>query len=178
MCSFVGMTGSSESRLVLALLLGAASLLAGCGGVGTDKAGGAAGREDRVLRLANFNSDPGELEPFARAVERASDGRLRIEFVNGWRKGEPDAEPGVLDDVRAGKVDLAWVGARAFRAEGVRALDPLIAPFSVPDYATEEKVLRSPIAGEMLDAVDEGGRARRRDPARPAATARHARAVE
>ena len=100
---------------------------------------------------------PGELEPYARAVERASNGRLRIEFVNDWRKGEPDAEPGVLDDVRAGKVDLAWVGARAFKAEGVRAFDPLVAPFAVTDYATEEKVLTSPIAGEMLDAVDKAG---------------------
>jgi TRAP-type C4-dicarboxylate transport system substrate-binding protein len=155
--SFVGMARSFPSRIVLAALLGAALLLAGCGGGETDKAGGAAGREPRVLRLANFNPVPGELEPFAREVERASQGRLRIEFVNDWRKGEPDAEPGVLDDVRAGKVDLAWVGARAFKAEGVRALDPLVAPFEVMDYATEAKVLGSPIAGEMLDAVDKVG---------------------
>ena len=155
--SFVGMARSSDSRIVLAALLGAALLLAGCGGVDTDKAGGAAAREVRVLRLANSNPAPGELEPFAREVERASHGRLRIEFVNGWREGEPDAEPGVLDDVRAGKVDLAWVGARAFKAEGVRAFDPLVAPFEVTDYATEEKVLASPIAAEMLDAVDKAG---------------------
>ncbi len=137
--------------------MGVALLPAGCGGAETDKAGGAASGEVRVLRLANFNSAPGELEPYARAVERASNGRLRIEFANGWRQGEPDAEPGVLDDVRAGKVDLAWVGARAFKAEGVGALDPLIAPFAVTDYATEERVLASPIAGEMLDAVGNAG---------------------
>ena len=164
-------------RIVLAALSAGALLLAGCGGVDTDKAGGAAGREVRVLRLANFNPAPGELEPFAREVERASHGRLRIEFVNDWRKGEPDAEPGVLDDVRAGKVDLAWVGARAFKAEGVRAFDPLVAPFAVTDYATEEKVLTSPIAADDARCGRQGGRAGRRDPARPAATARHARAV-
>ena len=144
-------------RIVLAAVSAGALLLVGCGGVGTDKAGGAAARDVRVLRLANFNPVPGELEPFAAAVERASHGRLRIEFVNDWRKGEPNAEPGVFDDVRAGKVDLAWVGARAFKAEGVSTFDPLVAPFVVTDYATEEKVLTSPIAATMLDAVDKAG---------------------
>jgi TRAP-type transport system periplasmic protein len=109
------------------------------------------------VRLLNANSAPGELEPYARAVERASKGRLRIQFVNEWRRGEPDAEPGILDDVRAGKADLAWVGARAFRAEGVTAFDALIAPFAVTDYATEEALLRSSLAGEMLDAVGKAG---------------------
>jgi TRAP-type C4-dicarboxylate transport system substrate-binding protein len=110
-----------------------------------------------VLRLANFNSDPFELEPFAREVERASRGRLRIEFANAWRRGESDAEAGVLDDVRDGRVDLAWVGARAFRAEGVSAFDALIAPFEVTDYATERRVLTSPVARTMLDAVGAAG---------------------
>src|SRR5215204_105173 len=117
-----------RSHIGLMASLGVTLLLAGCGGAGTDKAGGAAAGEVRVLRLANANGEPAELEPYARAVERASNGRLRIEFVNDWRKGEPNAEPGILDDVRAEKVDLAWVGARAFKAEGVSALDPLVAP--------------------------------------------------
>ena len=151
------MPRSSLSRTVVVALVGGAGLLAGCGDVATDKAGGGEGHEARVLRLANHNPEPGELEPFAREVARASHGRLRIEFVNGWREGESNSEPGVLDDVRAGKVDLAWVGARAFKAEGVRALDPLVAPFAVTDYATEEKLLASPIAAEMLDAVAEAG---------------------
>jgi len=151
------MPRSSLSRTVFVAFVGGAGLLAGCGGAAPDKAGGGAGRAARVLRLANFNPEPGELEPFAREVARASHGRLRIEFVNGWREGESNAEPGVLDDVRTGKVDLAWVGARAFTAEGVRALDPLVAPFAVTDYATEQTLLASPIAAEMLDAVAKAG---------------------
>jgi TRAP-type C4-dicarboxylate transport system substrate-binding protein len=142
-----------RSLLLLTTFLCASSLGAGCGGSGTDKTGGGAHVKTRVLRLANANAAPVELEPYAREVERASHGRLRIEFVNEWRKGEPDAEPGILDDVGAGKIDLAWVGARAFSGAGVTAFDPLIAPFAVTDYATEERVLRSPVAAAMLEAA-------------------------
>jgi TRAP-type C4-dicarboxylate transport system substrate-binding protein len=138
-------------------LVSVAAWLAACGHAESNKAGGDIGRKPRVMRLLNFNSSPGELEPYARAVESASKGRLRIEFVNGWRGRDPDAEPGVLDDVRAGKADLAWVGARAFRAEGVTVFDALIAPFAVTDYATEEAVVRSSMARELLDAVGEAG---------------------
>ena len=67
----------------LAHFLGtAAVLVAGCGGATSDKAAGDAAREPRFMRLANANSGPAELESYARAVDRASHGRLRIEFVN------------------------------------------------------------------------------------------------
>jgi TRAP-type C4-dicarboxylate transport system substrate-binding protein len=65
--------------------------------------------------------------------------------------------PGILDDVRAGKIDLAWVGARAFSAAGVTAFDPLIAPFAVTDYATEERVLRSAVAADTMEAAASTG---------------------
>ena len=172
--SFVGMTGSSPSRIVLAALLGAALLLAGCGGGDTDKAGGAAGRE---------RSGPAacQLQPRARRARAVRRGRS-----SGPRRGgcgssssttgaraSPDAEPGVLDDVRAGKVDLAWVGARAFKAEGVTRVRSA-------GRAVRGDRLRD--RGEGADESDrrddarcgrQGGRAGRRDPARPAATARH-----
>jgi len=137
-------------------ILASAALLAGCGGQTVDKAGGKGG-DVRILRLANANDEPGELAAYAREVKRLSGGRLRIEFANNWRRGPNDAEPGILDDIRAGKVDLAWVGARAFKAEGVKAFDALIAPFQVTDYDTEQRVLTDPIARNMLAAVDRIG---------------------
>src|SRR3954454_14939698 len=100
------------------ILAGAAALLAGCGGGGSDKAGGSGGNV-HVLRLANANGEPGELEAYAREVKRISDGRLVIKFVNDYRRGAADPEPGIIADVRNDKIDLAWVGARAFKAEGV-----------------------------------------------------------
>jgi len=147
-------------RRGLAAILGVGALVGGCGDASTDKAGGKAG-DVRVLRLANANDNVGELAAFAREVERASGGLLRIRFLNDYRRGDPgdrgDAEPGILDDVRAGKIDLAWVGARAFKAEGVDAFDPLIAPFAVMDYETQQRVLTNPVAADMLDAVGRAG---------------------
>ena len=147
---------SVTRHLLAAVAVLALGLVSGCGGESSDKAGGKGG-DVRVLRLANANAEPGELAAYAEEVERVSDGRLKIEFLNDYRRSAEDAEPGILDDVRAGKVDLAWVGARAFAAEGVDAFDPLIAPFQVTDYETEQQVLADPAAREMLDAVDEAG---------------------
>jgi TRAP-type C4-dicarboxylate transport system substrate-binding protein len=143
-------------RLAVAVAL--ATFAAGCGGAPSDKAGGARGAV-RVLRLANANTVPGPLAAYADEVERESDGRLRIAFINDYRRevNDADAEPGIIADVRAGKIDLAWVGARALKAQGVSELDPLIAPFAVTDYNTEQRVLLGPLAHTMLDAVDRIG---------------------
>lgn len=148
-----GRVPAVDGARYVTILAAAAALLAGCGGQPTDKAGGKGG-DVRVLRLANANDQPDELAAYAQEVKRISGGRLRIEFANNWRSGTADSEPGILDDVRAGKVDLAWVGARSFKAEGVKEFDPLIAPFEVTDYDTEQRVLADPVAREMLDAVD------------------------
>jgi TRAP-type C4-dicarboxylate transport system substrate-binding protein len=137
----------------LLIVLAAAAVLAGCGGQSYDKAGGHGGHV-RVLRLANANQERGELDAYAREVERVSGGRLRIQFVNDYGNGAQNAEPGIIADVRAGKIDLGWVGARAFSAEGLKAFDPLIAPFEVTTYDTEQQVLADPVARKMLDAVN------------------------
>lgn len=55
------------SRCTVAMLLALGALLAGCGESRSDKAGGKAG-DVRVLRLANANEEPNELEVFAREV--------------------------------------------------------------------------------------------------------------
>src|SRR4051812_5465725 len=96
----------------------AAALIAGCGGQTSDKNGGKGG-DVGVLRLANANDEPGGLEAYAREVKRASGGRLVIQFVNGYRHGAADPEPGIIADIRDGRIDLASVGARAFKGEGV-----------------------------------------------------------
>jgi hypothetical protein len=144
-------------HLTLIASLSVAELAAvGCGSEGSDKAG-AKGGDVRVLRLANANEAPEELAVLADEVERASGGRLRIEFENGWRLGRADAEPGIVDNVRAGKIDLAWVGARAFKAEGVDAFEPLVAPFAVTDHETELAIVSGPAGRAMLDAVKGAG---------------------
>jgi TRAP-type C4-dicarboxylate transport system substrate-binding protein len=127
----------------------------GCGGPSSsDKAGSEREAKPVVLTMANGNDETVGLEPFAAAVARLSGGSLRIEFENGWRKGTPDYETGLIGDVRAGKADLGWTGTRAFDSVGVSSFDALHAPLLVDSYALEQNVLDSPLVGEMLEGLE------------------------
>ena len=76
-----------------------------------------------------------------------------------------------MGDVAAGKAELGWTGARAFHDLGVRDFDALVAPFLIDSYELEEKVVRDPLAGRMLDGLDTLGVDGPRRAARPAAQA-------
>ena len=135
----------------------AAFALAGCGGSVGDKAGGQRDVKPTVLTLANVTGDAVELEPFAHAVEKRSDGTLTIRFKNFWRRGQADAEPNLIRDVEAGKADLGWASPRSFDDVGVTAFDALIAPLLVDSLPLESAVLQSPLAGKMLDGLKPAG---------------------
>ena len=141
-------------RPAVAVLAAALALaVAGCLGSDSDKAGGAQHQKQVVLTMANGNSIPVELEPFAAAVARLSHNTVRIDFKNDWRKGDPGVETGVIGDVEAGKADLGWSGSRAFDSVGVPSFDALHAPLLIDSYALEQKVLESPLVGKMLDGL-------------------------
>src|SRR5688500_4386875 len=123
-----------------ALLAALATVLPGCSN-SADKAGGAAAGEVRVLRLANGNLRPDELQVFADEVRRRSGGALRIEFANEWRLRQVGYEHGLIDDVKRGEAELGWVGARAFPALGVHSFDALLAPLLVDSYALERRAI-------------------------------------
>jgi TRAP-type C4-dicarboxylate transport system substrate-binding protein len=127
-------------------------IVAGCGSVGFDKAGGSH-RTPVVLTMANGNFAPQELQAFADEVARRSGGALRIKFETNWRRGQRDAETGLIRDVRAGKADLGAVGGRAWDAVGVTSLDALQAPFLIDSYALEQDVLESAIPARMLQGL-------------------------
>jgi TRAP-type C4-dicarboxylate transport system substrate-binding protein len=131
-----------------------ACVAVGCGGgAGADKAGGAAKSRPVVLAMANGNGDPSELGAFAGTVARLSGGTLRIDVKSAWRHGTTSYETGTIRDVAAGKVDLAWVGSRAFDTVGVPDLDALDAPLLIDSYALEHAVLASPLVPKMLDGL-------------------------
>jgi TRAP-type C4-dicarboxylate transport system substrate-binding protein len=138
----------------VAVLAGLALALAGCSGSGSDKAGGADKAEPRVLTMANASEDRApQLESWAEEVSRLSGGTLAIDFKDAWRIGEPRFEEGTLEDTRAGKVDVAWVGARAFDTVGVTSFQALVAPLLIDSYDLEAKVFEQGIPERMLDGV-------------------------
>jgi TRAP-type C4-dicarboxylate transport system substrate-binding protein len=131
---------------------------AACSGSGSDKAGGAEKQEPVVLKFASITGDiQPQLRVFAEEVVRRSDGTLRIEFVPEWRGGDPDFERGTIEDVKAGKADMAWVGARVFDRLGVRSFQALLTPLLVDSYELEARVFESGIPMSMLDDVGELG---------------------
>ena len=95
-----------------------------------DRAGGDADQDVTVLTFAqpNDGEPPEALLLWADQVSDLSDGSLEIEFENGWRLGEPAYESATVDDIRAGKADLGWVGARALDRAGITSFQALLAP--------------------------------------------------
>jgi TRAP-type transport system periplasmic protein len=154
------MRGDRKRRTALVGILGGVALLAGaCVGSGSDRdrAGGAHVVEQHVLTMAQQNAGepPAQLESWAEAVKDRSGGTVIIEFKNAWRLGEADSESGTIEDVRAGKVDLGWVGARAFDTAGVNSFQALLAPFLVDSYDLQAAVFEAGIPQEMLQGVEE-----------------------
>ncbi len=137
-----------------ALVLILAIAVSGC--QGKDRAGGTAGTTITVLTLANANANDGsfgQLDAFVTEVSKASDRTLRIESKTNWRKGEATYERGIVQDVRDGKVDLAWVGARVFDQVGVTTFEPLLAPMQVDNHDLQGKVFEAGIPEQMLGGL-------------------------
>jgi TRAP-type C4-dicarboxylate transport system substrate-binding protein len=136
--------------LAISLML----VAAGCGSPGSNKIGATATpRKPLVLSMANFNSDPLELQTFADEVASLSHGALQISFINGYRQNQVDAEEQMIGDLRGGETELAAVPSRAWDAAGVVSFEALQAPFLIDSYTLEQQVLDSGIPGKMLQGV-------------------------
>jgi TRAP-type C4-dicarboxylate transport system substrate-binding protein len=103
-----------------------------------------------VLTLANFIGQSLELDGFAGEVQRLSAGTMRIDIRSRWRPGQVDSENGLIGDVGAGKADLGVAGSRAWDSAGVSSFRALSAPLLINSYALQDRVLRSPVTGQML----------------------------
>jgi TRAP-type C4-dicarboxylate transport system substrate-binding protein len=68
-----------------------------------------------------------------------------------------DSEPVTVSLVRDGKVDLGWVGARAWDTLGVRSFQALQAPFLIDSYPLLDAVIKSPMATQMLAGLNQAG---------------------
>ncbi len=135
----------------------AALALTGC--EARDRAGGDADRDVTVLTFAQPKRRrcPGGAPLWAEQVSDLSDGSLEIEFEDGWRLGEPLYESATIDDIRAGKVDLGWVGARALDRAGISSFQALLAPMLVDSQDLQAEVFEEGIPGEMLEDVTANG---------------------
>jgi TRAP-type C4-dicarboxylate transport system substrate-binding protein len=142
----------SSRRTMVAIAV--AVTAGGCGASSTDRTGGSAGVDVVVITLAQPNDQPpDQLSSWADDIATRSGGAMRIEFANGWRAEENNAEVGTIKDVQAGKVDSAWVGARAFDRVGLNSFQPLLAPLLVDSHDLQKAVFDAGIPAEMLATV-------------------------
>jgi TRAP-type C4-dicarboxylate transport system substrate-binding protein len=124
---------------------------AGCGG-GT-KAGGADRHPTVVLTIANHPNDDSDLKEYIAAVNRLSQGSIKLELREGWRAQDADYDRGTVADVRADKVDLAKLDVRSLDELGVDGFQAAAAPFLVDGLTLEDELLAGRLPGEMLPSV-------------------------
>ena len=136
-------------RALISVALTALLAVAACGG-DTQRSGGEPSGTTKVLTLANANASTDELRVFIDQVEAVSNGRLRIEPHNSWRRGETRYEKALIDDVKAGKADLGWAGSRVLASVGATSFDPLHAPFLIDSYELEGRLLEGDADERML----------------------------
>ncbi|MDX6689486.1 MAG: TRAP-type transport system periplasmic protein [Solirubrobacteraceae bacterium] len=143
------------SRHHVALVSSAALLgltASGCFGGSSGRAGGAIKSKTAVLTIAS-HEPRANLTDWINAVQRLSHGSLRIKVSNNWRSSQADYEKATIADVRARKVDLASIPARAYDTVGVNSFQGLLAPFLIDNYALQRKVLAGDLPDKILAGV-------------------------
>ncbi len=140
----------------IAIAVGA---FAACGDDGDSGGSGTAGGEaaEVTLRLG-YNTTQQHpkgqaVDFFAQRVAEHSGGRIEIDTIPVYDGGDVP----LLEDVRAGVVDMAAVSTAVWDTQGVSAFEALQAPFLITNYELEREVIESRIGDEMLEAVGEIG---------------------
>ena len=147
-----------SARSVLATVGATLAFATSCSGGEGDKAGGDRQAQPLVLTLESEDdlSLTGAPE-FAAAVDRLSEGSMRIQFVYAGRGTEIEWEKGVVEDIRGGTAQLGIVDARVWDTLGVKSFQGLLAPFLIDSLELQRRVLESALATTMLDGVEQGG---------------------
>jgi TRAP-type C4-dicarboxylate transport system substrate-binding protein len=139
-------------------VLAAMAVAGGCNSdSGENKAGNESTAKPVELVLANHEAGSENVGDWAEAVERISDGSIRIRISNNWRPGESKYEKAILNEVRRGDVPLASVMSRALDEVGVTSFQPLAAPFLIDSVELEQRVLESEVGERALAGTEEVG---------------------
>ena len=137
----------------------AAGLTACSGGAPRNKAGGPPPPVTVTLGTPDARGvlpDTQDITYFARQVHQLSGGQMNIRIL--WLVTQADNfEQATAALVKDGRVDLGWIGARAWDTLGVRSFQALQAPFLIDSYPLLHAVLRSPMASHMLAGLNQAG---------------------
>lgn len=155
-------TASISAAVVLSLAL------AGCAGaeepVG-DKAGGSSPTVTLTLGTASprGRADTPKMEYFLQRLTALTKNSVKVEVSwseprsDSGPKNDTDFEQSLAKRVRAGQLDLGWVGSRAFDTLGATSLQAIQAPFLITDNEVMGKVALAPVAKRMLAGLATAG---------------------
>ena len=68
---------------------------------------------------------------------------MQFELTGNSREGDIEAQPKMIEDVRAGTIDMAIVGVRAFDSLDVNIFAALMAPMLIDSYELEQAVFEA-----------------------------------
>jgi TRAP-type transport system periplasmic protein len=149
---------SAGARSAVGLVL-LSLLVAGCAVAKGDKVGG--GYAPLVVRVGSPDGEatPGTLalRRFASRVGERSGGRITVQVIYNASASGPDVEADIVRQVRAGTLDLGWVGTRAWDEQGISGFSALQAPFLVTNYGLLDMVMASDLPTRMLAELDRIG---------------------
>ena len=145
-----------SAGIVLALAL------AGCGEVEDpvgDKAGGSSPTVTLTMGTTDWRGRPDTptVEYFLQRLTALTHGSVKVDVRWGDTNGDTDFEQALARQVRAGQLDLGWVGSRAFDTLGVKSLQAIQAPFLITDIQVMGKVAQDPVAHRMLAGLEPSG---------------------
>ena len=145
-------------RALACTVLAVIAVASGCNSdSGENKAGNESKGKAVELVLANHEGGSKNVAAWADAVERLSDGSVRIRISNNWRQGESHYDEAMLNEVRRGDVPLAAVMSRSFDEVGVTSFQPFAAPFLIDSANLERRVLQSDLDEHALAGTDKIG---------------------
>jgi TRAP-type C4-dicarboxylate transport system substrate-binding protein len=152
------MNARTFTRLVAIGSAFATAAVACTGNVPNRAGGGVDAKVSVVLTLADGDVGvPTQLTEWINQVHTLSHGSIRIEVKDDWRADQSHFEAQTVQDVRQGKADMAWVGARVMDRLGVTSFQALLAPMLVDSYDLETSVFQDGIPAQMLAGVDAAG---------------------
>jgi TRAP-type C4-dicarboxylate transport system substrate-binding protein len=150
-------------RIIVVVLLAAATLAAGCGDNGGEAAKAGATKIKPVTLRIGTDDEPGkpaadQIEEFARRVQDLSGGAIAVEPV--WHAaGEgPDWDQRVARMINGDELDMGLIPSRSWDTEGVTTLRALNTPFLIDSDALLQRVIATDdLAADLMTGLDEAG---------------------
>jgi TRAP-type C4-dicarboxylate transport system substrate-binding protein len=136
----------------------AAISLAACGSGQASKSGAVTVKKT-ILRLQVTDAVDADRDFLVKDVARISHGALQVEVAStaAYDSTDPAKEAQLVTDLRSGKVDFGYVGARDFAAAGSTDFQAVDAPFVITTSTASQQFAASALATKYLGGLQSLG---------------------